>query len=123
MIRKGILLAGITLLTALVLIGCRSKTGDSDLSQQPSPAPTKNVQTAENDEEQVYRYSQLLVRDSIRPVYEPEFVPAAQAELDDDDLVLAIEIDGQAKAYPIRVLNSREMVNDELAGVPILATW
>jgi hypothetical protein len=29
----------------------------------------------------------------------------------------------EAKAYPIAVLRSREMVNDELAGIPILVTW
>lgn len=56
--------------------------------------------TAEPD----YRYNQLLGRDAIRPVYEPEFVPADQALLADDELVLGIEIDGQAKAYPISVL-------------------
>jgi len=70
-----------------------------------------------------YRYNQLLGRGPIRPVYAPEFVPADQAPLPDDELVLGIEIDGHAKAYPISVLNFREMVNDELAGVPILATW
>jgi len=74
-------------------------------------------------EEPVYRYRQLLGRDAIRPVYNPEFVPADEAPLHDDDLVLGIEIDGQAKAYPIAVLAFREMVNDELAGVPILVTW
>lgn len=84
--------------------------------QTPTAEPTPA-------EEPVYRYSQLLARDSIRPVYTPEFVPADQAPLADDELVLGIEIDGEAKAYPITVLSFREMVNDELAGVPILATW
>lgn len=70
-----------------------------------------------------YRYSQLLDRDDIRPIYEPEFAPADQVNLDEDDLVLGVVIDGAAKAYPIRVLNYREMVNDELGGTPILATW
>ncbi len=37
--------------------------------------------------------------------------------------MLGVALDGEAKAYPISVLNSREMVNDELAEIPILATW
>jgi hypothetical protein len=65
----------------------------------------------------------MLRRDAIRPIYAPEFVAAADATLGDDQLVLGVTLDGEAKAYPINVLNSREMVNDELAGMPILATW
>lgn len=91
-----------------------SPAGTDDMTLAARPTPTRQPD---------YRYNQLLGRDSIRPVYEPEFVPADQAQLADDELVLGIEIDGEAKAYPISVLNFREMVNDELAGVPILATW
>ena len=37
--------------------------------------------------------------------------------------VIGISLDGEAKAYPISVLRFREMVNDELAGIPTLVTW
>lgn len=52
-------------------------------------------------------------------------VAAADAILDDDELVLAVEIDGQARAYPINMLTgpSREIINDQLAGTAIAATW
>jgi hypothetical protein len=70
-----------------------------------------------------YRWSQLLSRDSIRPIYEPEFVPADEADYADDELVMGVATDGQTKAYPVGLLNHREMVNDELAGIPILVTW
>jgi hypothetical protein len=46
-----------------------------------------------------------------------------QVDLQEDELILGVAIDGQAKAYPITVLRSREMVNDELAGIPLLVTW
>jgi len=65
----------------------------------------------------------LLPYDGIRPIYEPEFEPADQAPLEDDELVIGISLNGEAKAYPITVLRSREMVNDDLAGLPILVTW
>ena len=74
-------------------------------------------------EDPLYEWNQLLSRDSIRPIYDPEFVSADEANYSDDELVMGVEIDGQAKAYPVSVLNSREMVNDELAGKPILVTW
>ena len=90
--------------------------------RQGAPGPSASGSDA-TTEEPTYRYNQLLSRDSIRPIYTPEFVPAAEANLDDEQLVLGVALDGEAKAYPISVLNSREMVNDELAGTPILATW
>jgi len=68
-------------------------------------------------------YRHVLLRDAIFPVYEPAFRTVAETEWRDAELVIGIEIDGQAKAYPIEFLNRREIVNDELAGVPILVTW
>ena len=66
---------------------------------------------------------QLIAPDGIRPIYEPRFVAAADAPLEDDELVIGISLEGESKAYPITVLRFREMVNDELGGLPILGTW
>ncbi len=68
-------------------------------------------------------YRQLLTRDGIPPVYEPAFVTAERIDWKDDDLVLGVEIDGDARAYAIGYLNSREMVIDRVAGIPVLVTW
>ena len=61
--------------------------------------------------------------DIIRPIYDPRFAPVAEAPYDDSELVMGIAIGGEAKAYAITVLTFREMVNDELGGIPILVTW
>lgn len=66
---------------------------------------------------------QLLDRDDIYPVYEPAVATAEDAELGSNDLVIGLSISGESRAYPIRALRFREMVNDELGGVPILVTW
>jgi hypothetical protein len=71
----------------------------------------------------VNRYRQLLGRDVIRPIYDPVFLPASEAETSPNELVMGVVINGEAKAYPITPLRSREIVNDELGGVPILVTW
>lgn len=43
----------------------------------------------------------------------------------DDELVLGVVIDGEARAYPINMLTgpTREIINDELSDVAIAATW
>ncbi len=68
-------------------------------------------------------WSQLLPFDGIRPIYAPEFIPAGQGRLKDDELVMGVAWDGEAKAFPVTVLRIREMVNDEMAGVPYLVSW
>jgi hypothetical protein len=68
-------------------------------------------------------YRQLLRRDVIAPVYDPSYVPAAQSGWEDDLLVIGVEFDGDARAYPVSFLNRREMVIDRIAGIPVLVTW
>jgi len=69
------------------------------------------------------RFHQQLPLNAICPVYKPEFVAAEDAGLIDEELVLGVAINGESKAYPIGPLNRREMVDDELGGIPILVTW
>ncbi len=39
------------------------------------------------------------------------------------DLVIGLEFDGQTRAYPIRVLNQHEIINDVLGNTPVAVTW
>ncbi len=68
-------------------------------------------------------FRQLLPRDAIRPVYEPRFVEGRRAGWPSATDVIGVAIDGEAKAYPVSFLNGRELVVDEIAGVPILVSW
>lgn len=68
-------------------------------------------------------FRQVVAPDAIPPIYNPVLVPASAAPLDDEDLVLGVEINGESRAYPVGTLNGREMVNDEVGGVPILVSW
>ena len=54
-------------------------------------------------------------RDGIPAINQPKFESAVEADwLADKDRVLALVIDGQAKAYPIRILDWHEIVNDKI---------
>jgi hypothetical protein len=68
-------------------------------------------------------FRQLLPRDAIRPVYDPTFAPADEVDWPDSTDVIGVEISGEAKAYPVDHLNGRELVVDELNGIPILVSW
>ncbi len=62
-------------------------------------------------------------RDGIPPIDAPRFAPAAAAGGVNREPVITVEIDGSARAYPIRVLIWHEIVNDTLAGKPIAVTF
>ena len=68
-------------------------------------------------------FVQLLLPDDIPPIYDPQFKPAADARLPNDELVIGASINGDARAYPAGILYTREMVNDVVGGVPVLVTW
>ena len=53
----------------------------------------------------------------------PHFVSAAQAGVDADDMVLAVHVGREARAYPVRLMAYHHLVNDVVAGVPLLPTY
>jgi len=63
--------------------------------------------------------------DRIPPIDNPAYIdPATDPWLEDEDLVLGyIAEDGQAYAYPHKILNFHEIVNDTLADVPVLVSY
>ncbi len=54
-------------------------------------------------------------KDGIPAINNPQFLSAKDASfMQDNDRVLGISISGQAKAYPIKILDWHEIVNDEI---------
>jgi len=63
-------------------------------------------------------------KDGIPAILNPVFIKAAQAGfLQDQDRILGLVEEGEAKAYPIKILNWHEIVNDTLGGKPVLVTY
>ena len=63
--------------------------------------------------------------DAIPPIDNPAYInPDDDPWLDDEDLILGyVAEDGQAYAYPHKILNFHEIVNDTLADVPVLISY
>ena len=63
-------------------------------------------------------------RDGIPSIDNPVFLSADKADyLKPEDRVLGIDFEGETKAYPIRILNWHEIVNDEINGQAIAVTF
>lgn len=63
-------------------------------------------------------------RDGIPSIDKPQFVSADKANfLKADDRVIGVLYKEQARAYPIRILNWHEIVNDKIAGEAVVITF
>ena len=64
-------------------------------------------------------------RDGIPPLDDPKFQAVGDADLwlEDVQPVVALEINGEARAYPLAILTWHEIANDTLGGVPVAVTF
>ena len=63
--------------------------------------------------------------DGIPPIDFPVFIDVSDSPpyMADDEPVISLEINGEAKAYPLAILIHHEIVNDELGGIPVTVTY
>lgn len=64
-------------------------------------------------------------KDGIPSIDSPKFVSVSEADkwIEDNELVLALEYKGIKRVYPLQILVWHEIVNDNIAGDPILITY
>ena len=63
-------------------------------------------------------------KDGIPSIDEPKFIKLSEVEdLALTEPVIGLEVNGVARAYPLRVLTWHEIVNDVIGGVPVAATY
>ncbi len=65
-------------------------------------------------------------KDGIPAIDRPRFVPASKASrtfLNDGDRIIALVVNGKKKAYPLKILNWHEIVNDSIGGRRVVVTF
>jgi hypothetical protein len=62
-------------------------------------------------------------KDGIPSIDTPEFDTATTTPFQDDDIVIGVVINGEAKAYPYNIMNWHEIVNDTVGGVNVTVTY
>lgn len=95
---------------------------------------TSNVQKDESTIPTVYNEYQKILgipkivpdvpKDAIPPLDFPKYLKADEVDfLGGNDLVIGVEINNDARAYPIRILNWHEIVNDKIGGEDVVVTY
>ncbi len=65
-----------------------------------------------------------VLKDGIPALINPTHIGAAEAAyLQGEELVFGVEINGDARAYPLRILDWHEMFNDVVGGVPVALAY
>jgi hypothetical protein len=63
-------------------------------------------------------------RDGIPSIDDPQFIPAGEETgLAASEAVIGFALNGDARAYPVRILTWHEIVNDTVGGVPVAVTY
>jgi hypothetical protein len=62
--------------------------------------------------------------DCIPSIDKPEFITASNVDfIKDNDLIMAVTIDGQMRVYPTTTLQQHEIVNDKIGKIPFAVTY
>jgi hypothetical protein len=64
-------------------------------------------------------------KDGIPALDDPKFISVGEADefLDGREPVIRLELGGEARGYPIQIMMWHEIVNDEVAGLPVAVTF
>lgn len=64
-----------------------------------------------------------LYEHMFHPFGEPHYVSAQLASVGASDMVIAVTLGGEGRAYPIREMGYHHIVNDRLHGLPMVVTY
>jgi len=128
------IILAVALVAVLALAACGAPSADQGAVAKEATAPGEANPSTVADahpsqstpaELPDYEIVTLLPRDAIPAVFDPEFLSVEEAnqEYSDNELVLGVEIDGEARAYSVPFLSRREIVNDTVGGRPIAVAW
>jgi hypothetical protein len=57
------------------------------------------------------------------PITAAQFLPAVQANIDDGEMVLAVKVGAEQRAYPVAIMAYHHILNDSLGGTPLVVTY
>ena len=130
---KYLIVLILSLLLLASLFGCTQAT---PMSQPPTPTPATPPPQEEYDIKTDPSGVKYIVdpdkivgggppKDGIPSIDNPKFVPLDEADqwIEDNELVLGITYKGVKRVYPLQIMVWHEIVNDIIAGDPLLITY
>ena len=153
LLRKGVRLLAPLLAVTLMAVACGDDTAVSDIGSSANTGATRPLALSSPDDTPTVVRSKASVAledvvfdtfnggsftlaegtvediarifDAIVPIDAPNYESVSEVDwLNDGDVVMGyVDPGGGAWAYPVRILNGHEIVNDELGGQPVLISY
>ena len=129
---KNLILLILSLLLLASLFGC---TRSTPTSQPPATTPTTpsqeeyDIKTDSSGLKYIVDPDKLVgggpTKDGIPSIDSPKFVPLDEADqwIEDNELVLGIIYKGVKRVYPLQIMVWHEIVNEIIAGDPLLISY
>ncbi len=108
--------------------GCaepKDRAGDGRSSSESAPDQAHEEETAlsPTGAEKYRGLIQYRGKDAKPAIFDPVLLDADDAVIAAGTKVIGVYIGGQARAYPLFMLNNHQVVNDKVAGIPLSASW
>jgi hypothetical protein len=122
---------GIILSLILIIpgINVNSVSIANSIANTDNVNPVSISQTEKAKENNIVTLDQIVSGgpppDGIPSIDDPKFISIQDANkyLEDSELVLGLNINGDIRAYPLQILVWHEIVNDKVGGVPVAVTY
>ena len=99
----------------LGLLGCQSRLQDDAVSIGQEPGAIDQETAADASDSPPFGYPPQMAGD---------FTDAESVTgVGDEELVVGVFVQGQSRAYPLRLLAHGEHLNDSIGAEPVCATW
>ncbi|MFB6311737.1 MAG: DUF3179 domain-containing protein, partial [Salinirussus sp.] len=123
MSERLIFAAVLAVLLAGTVIGVPALPGDP-----PTRAPDGEIRRTVDGVKYTVHPSELVQgcltgQDCIQAIDDPTFVSPSDVSIAGDARVIGLEVDGEARAYPLARLAGHEIVNDRIDGRPVAVTY
>lgn len=105
-------------LLLLPLMGCASPPSSTRINDE-----TDSADRTPTGGEAYHGLIQYRAKDAKQAIVNPTLLPANEAKLAAGTKVIGVFVNGEAVAYPLFVLSNHQVVNDEVGGTPICASW
>jgi len=112
--------AGLTAILLLAAVANAQRSYDVDILSQTfgfDDSTEKSVDLAD-------LHQGCPARDCIPSIDHPKYLSVDEAtDVADEELVITLSYNGEYRAYPSRILDHHEIVNDTIGGDPLAITW
>ena len=106
---------------AVLLAGCAARSAGR--SQDPAIGHASNQERTPTGGEPFHGLIQYRAKDAKQAIVDAVLLNPSDAIVAAGTKVIGVFVNGEARAYPLFLLNNHQVVNDQVGGTPLSASW